>query len=115
MELHGLHSISPWRLSLVRKVHCWRESKNQRHFSGLTDISTPNDNRGANMLRRLIATWGVALLAGTPAFADSNASGQATASATTVTAPIAAQGDLDEIIVNGIRRGDLILPTTVTS
>jgi outer membrane receptor protein involved in Fe transport len=67
------------------------------------------------MLRRLIATWGLALLAGTPAFADSNASGQATAPATSVTAPIAAQGDLDEIIVNGIRRGDLILPTTVTS
>src|SRR5277367_6573063 len=67
------------------------------------------------MLRRLIATCGLALLAGTPAFADSNAPGQATASATSVTAPIAAQGDLDEIIVNGIRRGDLILPTTVTS
>src|SRR5580658_8643107 len=27
----------------------------------------------------------------------------------------AAQGDLDEIVVNGIRRGDLVLPTTVTS
>jgi hypothetical protein len=27
----------------------------------------------------------------------------------------AALGDLDEIVVNGIRRGDLILPTTVSS
>ena len=26
-----------------------------------------------------------------------------------------AAGDLDEIVVNGIRRGDLVLPTTVTS
>jgi outer membrane receptor protein involved in Fe transport len=29
--------------------------------------------------------------------------------------PQGAQGDLDEIVVNGIRRGDLVLPTTVTS
>jgi len=29
--------------------------------------------------------------------------------------PQSAVGDLDEIVVNGIRRGDLILPTTVTS
>ena len=28
---------------------------------------------------------------------------------------MASAGDLDEIVVNGIRRGDLILPTTVTS
>jgi outer membrane receptor protein involved in Fe transport len=35
--------------------------------------------------------------------------------ATATTAPINSSGDLDEIVVNGIRRGDLILPTTVTS
>ena len=34
---------------------------------------------------------------------------------TATTAPINSSGDLDEIVVNGIRRGDLILPTTVTS
>lgn len=31
------------------------------------------------------------------------------------TVPQGAQGDLDEIVVNGIRRGDLVLPTTVSS
>jgi outer membrane receptor protein involved in Fe transport len=35
--------------------------------------------------------------------------------ATSGTAAAAAQGDLDEIVVNGIKRGDLILPTQVTS
>jgi outer membrane receptor protein involved in Fe transport len=30
-------------------------------------------------------------------------------------APANSSGDLDEIVVNGIRRGDLVLPTTVTS
>jgi outer membrane receptor protein involved in Fe transport len=30
-------------------------------------------------------------------------------------APPASSGELDEIVVNGIRRGDLIMPTTVTS
>jgi outer membrane receptor protein involved in Fe transport len=29
--------------------------------------------------------------------------------------PVNSSGDLDEIVVNGIRRGDLVLPTTVTS
>jgi outer membrane receptor protein involved in Fe transport len=32
-----------------------------------------------------------------------------------VTAPAGSSDNLDEIVVNGIRRGDLILPTTVTS
>jgi outer membrane receptor protein involved in Fe transport len=40
---------------------------------------------------------------------------QTTGSATGVAAPVNSTGDLDEIVVNGIRRGDLILPTTVTS
>jgi outer membrane receptor protein involved in Fe transport len=38
----------------------------------------------------------------------------ASGAATTVT-PVNSAGDLDEIVVNGIRRGDLILPTTVSS
>src|SRR5208282_592873 len=37
-----------------------------------------------------------------------------TAPTPNVVAPMAA-ADLDEIVVNGIRRGDLILPTTVSS
>jgi outer membrane receptor protein involved in Fe transport len=41
----------------------------------------------------------------------------ATPSPTAAAAPTpqGASGDLDEIVVNGIRRGDLIMPTTVTS
>jgi outer membrane receptor protein involved in Fe transport len=34
---------------------------------------------------------------------------------TATAAPVNSSGDLDEIVVNGIRRGDLVLPTTVTS
>jgi outer membrane receptor protein involved in Fe transport len=40
---------------------------------------------------------------------------QATGSASAAATPTNSSGDLDEIVVNGIRRGDLILPTTVTS
>ena len=40
---------------------------------------------------------------------------QANAPATTATAPVTVADDLDEIVVNGIKRGDLVLPTTVTS
>jgi outer membrane receptor protein involved in Fe transport len=32
-----------------------------------------------------------------------------------VTAPVGSSDSLDEIVVNGIRRGDLVMPTTVTS
>ena len=35
--------------------------------------------------------------------------------ATTTTAPGTAQSDLEEVVVHGIKRGDLIMPTTVTS
>jgi outer membrane receptor protein involved in Fe transport len=37
------------------------------------------------------------------------------AQAQQTTAPATSAGDLDEIVVNGIRRGELILPTTVSS
>ena len=35
--------------------------------------------------------------------------------ATTSISAATATGDLEEVVVNGIRRGDLIMPTTVTS
>jgi outer membrane receptor protein involved in Fe transport len=62
----------------------------------------------------------VALVPLSPAFADVDADQQTTepasgAGAPAAPAPYAAGGDLDEIVVNGIRRGDLILPTTVSS
>jgi outer membrane receptor protein involved in Fe transport len=40
---------------------------------------------------------------------------QTTASAAVSTAPAGSSDNLDEIVVNGIKRGELILPTTVTS
>jgi outer membrane receptor protein involved in Fe transport len=67
------------------------------------------------MHRRLTAILAVALLRLTPAFADADSDQPATQATTSVTAPMASSTDLDEIVVNGIRRGDLILPTTVTS
>ena len=67
------------------------------------------------MRRRLTAILAVALLRLTPAFADADGDQPTTQSTTSVTAPMASSTDLDEIVVNGIRRGDLILPTTVTS
>jgi outer membrane receptor protein involved in Fe transport len=44
--------------------------------------------------------------------ADAQQAGQST---TPVAAPVGSSDNLDEIVVNGIRRGDLIMPTTVTS
>jgi outer membrane receptor protein involved in Fe transport len=49
-----------------------------------------------------------------PAAAESTPA-DATASQGTQTTALGAAGDLDEVVVNGIKRGDLILPTTVTS
>src|SRR5271170_4761268 len=40
---------------------------------------------------------------------------QTTGSGSTTISQAAASDDLDEIVVHGIKRGDLILPTTVTS
>jgi outer membrane receptor protein involved in Fe transport len=67
------------------------------------------------MSRRLTAILAVALLRLAPAFADGDAEQQSTEPAANVTAPLGSSSELDEIVVNGIRRGDLILPTTVTS
>ncbi len=57
-------------------------------------------------------------LALSAAFADqttaTDASTSTTTSASTNTTP-QGQGDMDEVIINGIRRGDLVLPTTVSS
>jgi outer membrane receptor protein involved in Fe transport len=82
------------------------------------------------MIRRQTAIVAVALLLAlvrwTAAPADGNAEQAATdstgaapnsASTTAATAPIpmGSPGDLDEIVVHGIKRGELIMPTTVTS
>src|SRR5271170_6361781 len=67
------------------------------------------------MRRGLTAIVAVALLRLSPAFADADADQQTPVAPANVTAPMASSTDLDEIVVNGIRRGDLILPTTVTS
>ena len=66
------------------------------------------------MARRLTAIWALALLGVAPAFADGDADPQ-TDSQTNVSATMGTSQDLDEIVINGIRRGDLIMPTTVTS
>ena len=47
--------------------------------------------------------------------ADAGADQPAVKPPTDVTTPMASPTDLDEIVVHGIRRGDLILPTTVSS
>src|SRR5271169_6021449 len=57
----------------------------------------------------------VVLLPLSAAFAEGDAEPQTTKSATVAAAPATSQGDLDEIVVNGIRRGELILPTQVSS
>jgi outer membrane receptor protein involved in Fe transport len=74
------------------------------------------------MPRLLTAILAVALLPLAPALANTDAeqqttesAGSGTTGATTVAVPAGSSGDLDEIVINGIRRGDLILPTTVTS
>lgn len=68
------------------------------------------------MAQQSTAVLALGLLAAGPAFAAGDADQQPAAEpATGVTATIGTSQDLDEIVVNGIRRGDLILPTTVTS
>ena len=63
-----------------------------------------------------ILALAVALLRLSPVFADGDAEQQQTSQpAPAVTVPMTSYGDLDVIVINGIRRGDLILPTTVTS
>jgi outer membrane receptor protein involved in Fe transport len=60
------------------------------------------------------AITGYGVLAACPYALADDAVESSAPSANTAT-PQGAQGDLDEVIVNGIRRGDLVLPTTVTS
>ena len=79
------------------------------------------------MARALTLIVMAALLPSNPAFADdvaqqqttaaasAPASAPATTTAANVVAPMGSTEQLDEIVVNGIRRGDLILPTTVSS
>jgi len=67
------------------------------------------------MHRLRTAFLAVVLLPLSAAFAEGDAEQQTTKSATVAAAPATSQGDLDEIVVNGIRRGELILPTQVSS
>jgi outer membrane receptor protein involved in Fe transport len=68
------------------------------------------------MARQSTAILAVAMLPCGAAFADGTADNQPAAPPEpSVTTAMGTSADLDEIVVNGIRRGDLILPTTVTS
>jgi outer membrane receptor protein involved in Fe transport len=67
------------------------------------------------MAQRSTAILAAALLGAGPAFADGDAEQRTSEPEPNVTATMGTSQDLDEIVVNGIRRGDLILPTTVTS
>ncbi len=69
------------------------------------------------MDRRLSAVSAVALLRLSVASANDNdvPADQPADTGTSVTATMGTSQNLDEIVVNGIRRGDLILPTTVSS
>jgi outer membrane receptor protein involved in Fe transport len=75
-----------------------------------------------NLCNRLLLTASLGLFSAfhvaqaqqTTAAATSAAASAAPVVATT-TAPGTATGDLQEVVVNGIKRGDLIMPTTVTS
>jgi outer membrane receptor protein involved in Fe transport len=67
------------------------------------------------MARVLTVILAVAILRLSPAFAAADADQQSAASASTSSTSAVQSADLDEIVVNGIRRGDLILPTTVSS
>jgi outer membrane receptor protein involved in Fe transport len=72
------------------------------------------------MARQLTAISAATLLCVSPAFASGaddpqTAEQQTTESGNSVATQMGTSGDLDEIVINGIRRGDLILPTTVTS
>jgi outer membrane receptor for monomeric catechols len=78
-----------------------------------------NTRRAGNSCRWAIVSW-CAIAASPFAVADDATGTDSAAPSTTNATPTAAaspaaQGDLDEIVVNGIRRGDLVLPTTVTS
>src|SRR6202012_2937108 len=68
--------------------------------------------RRSGIYGRAITFCGV-LTACSYAFADDAV--EASAPSANTATPQGAQSDLDEVIVNGIRRGDLVLPTTVTS
>jgi len=67
------------------------------------------------MARGKTAILAVMLLPVSLAFADGDAEQQTTEAGNNVAVPMSSSGDLDEIVINGIKRGDLILPTTVTS
>jgi outer membrane receptor protein involved in Fe transport len=72
-------------------------------------------NRRLWILQSVIASCAlIAAQHGAQAQQAAGNSAAAPAAPTSTTAPTG-EGDLDEIIIHGIRRGDLVLPTTVTS
>jgi outer membrane receptor protein involved in Fe transport len=72
-------------------------------------------NRRLWILHSVIASCAlIAAQHGAQAQQAAENSAAAPAAPTSTTAPTG-EGDLDEIIIHGIRRGDLVLPTTVTS
>src|ERR1700733_10415362 len=78
-----------------------------------------NTQRSASSCRWALVSW-CALAASPLAFADDTTVSDSSAASTTntttsATAPPGVPGDIDEVVVNGIKRGDLVLPTTVTS
>jgi hypothetical protein len=78
-----------------------------------------NTQRSGSSCRWAIVSW-CAIAASPFAFADDATVSDNSAASTTNTTPTApaspgVQGDIDEVVVNGIKRGELVLPTTVTS
>jgi outer membrane receptor protein involved in Fe transport len=67
------------------------------------------------MSRITTATLGAVLLCAGTAFADGDAEQATSTPEPSVTSTMGTSQDLDEIVINGIKRGELILPTTVTS
>src|ERR1700722_9986939 len=78
-----------------------------------------NTQRSASSRRWALVSC-CAIAASAAAFADDTTVADSSAASTTntTTSPTAPQGipgDIDEVVVNGIKRGELVLPTTVTS
>jgi outer membrane receptor protein involved in Fe transport len=67
------------------------------------------------MVRAMIAAVAVALMRWSPILANGDPDAGSEPGTSSVALPMSSSADLDEIVVHGIRRGDLILPTTVTS
>jgi outer membrane receptor protein involved in Fe transport len=98
-----LHSELAWRAG--------HRSSCQKNIQGFQNNEEWNVKRRSWIRGSIIVSCSI-IIANHSAHAQSAQS--ATSEATPPTGGLGT-GDLDEIVVNGIRRGDLILPTTVTS